>query len=128
MNLLIRILLTAVLVLVIAKFLPGVTVENFSTSVIVAIVLGLLNLFVKPVLVLFTFPVTIITLGLFLLVINALIILLCDNLVDGFNVKSFWTALIFSVLLSISQSIKDNTLKTCLGCKNVIILQPNFIM
>ena len=105
MNLLIRILLTAVLVLVIAKFLPGVTVENFSTSVIVAIVLGLLNLFVKPVLVLFTFPVTIITLGLFLLVINALIILLCDNLVDGFNVKSFWTALIFSVLLSISQSI-----------------------
>ena len=105
MNLLIRILLTAVLVLVIAKFLPGVTVENFSTSVIVAIVLGLLNLFVKPVLVLFTLPVTIITLGLFLLVINALIILLCDNLVDGFNVKSFWTALIFSVLLSISQSI-----------------------
>ena len=105
MNLLIRILLTAVLVLVIAKFLPGVTVENFSTSVIVAIVLGLLNLFVKPVLVLFTLPITIITLGLFLLVINALIILLCDNLVDGFNVKSFWTALIFSIILSISQSL-----------------------
>ena len=105
MNLLIRILITAILVLVIARFLPGVNVDNFTTSVIVAIVLGLLNLVVKPILVLLTLPVTIITLGLFLFIINALIILLCDNLVNGFRIESFWTALIFSVLLSISESI-----------------------
>jgi putative membrane protein len=56
-------------------------------------------------LILFTIPVTILTLGLFLLVINAIIILLCDNLVDGFSVNSFWTALFFSIVLTISESI-----------------------
>jgi putative membrane protein len=85
--------------------MTGVDVDSFTTSLIVAIVLGLLNLFVKPILVLFTIPVTIVTLGLFLLVINAIIILLCDNLVDGFSVNSFWTALFFSIVLTISESI-----------------------
>ena len=105
MNLLIRILLTAVLVMAIAYFMPGVVVDSFMTSVIVAVVLGLLNIFIKPLLVLFTLPVTILTFGLFLLVINALIILLCTEIVTGFEVKSFWTALLFSVVLSILQSI-----------------------
>ncbi len=105
MNLLIRILLTAVLVLFISRILPGVRVDDFMTSIIVAIVLGLLNLFVKPILVILTLPVTIITLGLFLLVINALVILLCAELVSGFTVRSFWNALIFSVILSIFQSL-----------------------
>jgi putative membrane protein len=105
MNLLIRILLTSILVLIIARFLPGVSVDTFATSIIVAIVLGLLNLFVKPILILFTLPITILTLGLFLLVINALIILLCSNLVNGFRVDTFWTALFFSILLSVAQSI-----------------------
>jgi putative membrane protein len=68
-------------------------------------VLGLLNFFVKPVLVLFTLPVTVFTLGLFLLVINAIIILLCDHFVDGFDVNGFWTALFFSIILSLSQSL-----------------------
>ncbi|WP_166920605.1 phage holin family protein [Flavobacterium poyangense] len=105
MNLLLRLLVTAVLVLVIAHFLPGVHVASFTTAVIVAVVLGLLNLFIKPILVILTFPVTIVTLGLFLLVINAVIILLCTNIVGGFKVDSFWTALFFSVILSILQSI-----------------------
>ena len=105
MNLLIRILLTAVLVMVIAYFMPGVVVDSFMTSVIVAVVLGLLNIFIKPLLVLFTLPVTLLTFGLFLLVINALIILLCTEIVTGFEVKSFWTALLFSIVLSILQSI-----------------------
>jgi putative membrane protein len=60
---------------------------------------------VKPVLVLFTLPVTVFTLGLFLLVINAIMILLCDHFVDGFNVNSFWTAMLFSIILSLSQSL-----------------------
>lgn len=105
MNLVLRILLTAVSVLIIAHFMPGVQVANFMTSLIVAIVLALLNLIVKPILVILTLPVTIVTLGLFLLVINALIIMLCDKIVNGFSVESFWIALFFSIILSIVQSI-----------------------
>ena len=100
-----RIIVTAILVMVIAHFMNGVHVANFTTSLIVAVVLGLLNLFIKPLIVLFTLPVTILTLGLFLLVINALIILLCTEIVSGFSVASFWTALIFSIILSLLQSI-----------------------
>jgi putative membrane protein len=98
-------LITAILVLVIAHFMPGVVVDSFMTSVIVAVVLGLLNIFIKPILILFTLPITIVTFGLFLLVINALIIMLCTKIVGGFHVESFWTAVFFSILLSISQSI-----------------------
>ncbi|RZJ31179.1 MAG: phage holin family protein [Flavobacterium sp.] len=105
MNLLLRILVTAVLVMVISSFMDGVHVAGFMTSVIVAIVLGLLNIFIKPIIILFTLPVTILTLGLFLLVINALIILLCTKIVGGFSVDSFVTALIFSIILSITQSV-----------------------
>lgn len=105
MKLLLRLLVTAGLVLLIANFLPGVHVASFTTAIIVAIVLGLLNLFIKPILVILTLPVTFITLGLFLLVINAVIILLCTNIVGGFAVDSFWTALFFSVILSILQSV-----------------------
>lgn len=105
MNLIIRILVTAFLVMVIAHFMPGVTVASFTTSVIVAIVLALLNLFIKPILVLLTLPVTILTLGLFLLVINALIILLCTKIVGGFAVDGILTALFFSIILSLLQSI-----------------------
>ena len=105
MKLLVRILVTSMLVMFIAYLMKGVTVDGFEAALIVSVVLGLLNIFVKPVLILFTLPVTLFTLGLFLLVINATIILLCDNLVDGFNIDSFWTALLFSIVLSISESI-----------------------
>ena len=105
MSFIIRLLITAVVVVLLAQFLPGVAVASFGTAVIVAIVLALLNLIVKPILVLFTLPVTVLTLGLFLLVINAVIILLVDAFIAGFNVDGFWVALIFSLLLSIVQSI-----------------------
>lgn len=105
MKLLIRILITSILVLLIARFMTGVVVDNFTTSLLVAVVLGLLNVFIKPIFVLLTLPFTIFTLGLFLLVINAVIILLCANIVGGFKVDSFFTALLFSVVLSLSQSI-----------------------
>ncbi len=105
MKLIIRILLTAVVVFLIAKFLPGVSVAGYGTAIVVAVVLALLNLIVKPILVLLTLPVTILTLGLFLLVINAIIILLADSFISGFGVDGFWIALIFSLLLSIFQSI-----------------------
>jgi len=105
MKLLLRILITSLLVMAISYLMKGVVVDEFTTALTVAIVLGLLNFFVKPVLVLFTFPVTVFTLGLFLLVINAIIILLCDHFVDGFDVNGFWTALFFSIILSLSQSL-----------------------
>jgi putative membrane protein len=85
--------------------MTGVHVAGFTTALIVAVVLGLLNIFIKPILVVLTLPITFVTLGLFLLVINALIIILCDNIVGGFSVDSFWTALFFSIILSILQSI-----------------------
>ena len=110
MNLIVRILVTAFIVLLLANFLGGVSVDGFGTSIIVAIVLGLLNLIVKPLMVLFTLPVTLLTLGLFLFVINAVIILLCSELVGGFHVASFWTALLFSILLSILQSVMSGLL------------------
>ena len=105
MNLLIRLIVTAGIVMLLAHFLPGVSVSGFIAALIVAIVLGVLNVIVKPILVILTIPITIITLGLFLFVINACIILLADKFVDGFGVTGFWTALLFSILLSISQSI-----------------------
>lgn len=105
MKLLVRILITSALVLLISHFMTGVHLAGFTTALIVAVVLGLLNIFIKPIIVILTLPVTIFTLGLFLLAINAIIILLCDAIVGGFGVDSFLTALIFSIILSISQSI-----------------------
>jgi putative membrane protein len=105
MGLIIRIIVTACLVFGIAHFLPGVHVAGFYTAAVVAVVLGLLNVFIKPIMVLLTLPFTIVTLGLFLLVINALVIVLCTKIVGGFTVDTFWVAMFFSIILSISQSI-----------------------
>lgn len=105
MKVLLRLIVTAILVVVLANILPGVRVDGFLEAIVLATVLALLNIFVKPILILFTLPVTFLTLGVFLLVINALIILLADGLVNGFDVDGFWNALIFSLLLSILQSV-----------------------
>ena len=105
MKILLRLVITAVLVLLIANFLSGVHVASFVTSLIVAFVLGIIYIFIKPIMILFTLPFTIFTLGLFLLVINAIVIIMCTKIVGGFTVDSFWTALVFSVVLSILQSI-----------------------
>lgn len=100
-----RILLSALAVVILAKLLTGIYVDSYITAIIVAIVLSLLNFIVKPILVIFTLPVTILTFGLFLLIINAIIILLADSLVTGFDVKNIWWALLFSLLLSFFQSV-----------------------
>ena len=83
----------------------GVQVDTIPTAVLVAVVIGLLNTFLKPILVFFTFPVTVLTLGLFLLVINAGMVMLCDYFLTGFTVNSFWNALLFSIILSVLQSL-----------------------
>lgn len=105
MKLILRILLTALAVLLLANFLPGIHVVDYTSAIFVAIVLGLLRVTVKPLLILFTLPVTVVTLGLFLLAINAFIIMMAGSFLDGFSVDGFWWALLFSILLSFLQSI-----------------------
>lgn len=111
MNLILRILLSAIAVVILAYILPGVGIDSYVTAIIVAIVLSLLNLIVKPILIILTLPITILTLGLFLLIINAAIILLASNIVSGFHIDSIWWALLFSLLLSFLQSILFSFLK-----------------
>lgn len=105
MRLIVNVLITALLVFLLANFLPGVHVDGFASSIWVVIVLSLLNFIVKPILKLISLPITIISLGLFLFVINALIVWMCSGLVSGFSIDGFWSALLFSLVLSIVQSI-----------------------
>lgn len=111
MKLILRLLLNALAVVILSYVLPGVGVDSMFTAIIVAVVLSVLNFLVKPILVILTLPITVLTLGLFLLVINAIIILITANLIDGFQVTSFWWAIIFSLLLSFLQAILHSILK-----------------
>ena len=104
MNFLIRLLVSALAAMLTAYLLPGVKIDNFITALILALVLAVLNVLVKPVLIILTLPVTIVTLGLFLLVINAIIILFASHLVSGFKVNGFWWALLFSIVMTIINS------------------------
>lgn len=111
MKLIIKLLVSALAVIIIANILPGVTLVDNTTAIYVAIVIAVLNVVLKPILVILTLPITIVTLGLFLLIINAIIIKLASNLIDGFSVSSIWIALLFSILLSFLQSILNSLLK-----------------
>lgn len=105
MDLIVSLLVTAVAVMLTAYILPGVAVSNFWSALGVAIVLAVLNAFVKPIITVLTLPINILTLGLFTLVINALIIMLADRIVEGFKVNNFLIALIFAIILSIINSL-----------------------
>ncbi len=107
MKLIVRWLLLAAALLLVAKVYPGVTVASFSSAMIAALVLGLLNTLVRPLLVLLTLPVTLITLGLFLFVINALMFWSASGLLSGFNVAGFSAALIGSVIYSLCGMVID---------------------
>ena len=111
MNGIARFLMAGVAVLLTAYLLPGVHVEHYGYALLAALLIGLANAVVKPILVIFTIPITIVTLGLFLLVINAAVILLVDYLTPGFAVDGFWWALAFSLILSIFNSLFGNLLK-----------------
>lgn len=107
MGFIIKLLLTGVAAIIAAYILPGVQIDTFITALILALVLALLNAVVRPILVILTIPVTVLTLGLFLLVINALIVLLADYLIAGFNVDGFLWALIFGLVLAVITAILD---------------------
>ncbi|MFN8321480.1 MAG: phage holin family protein [Chitinophagales bacterium] len=106
MNFIIKLFLNAIAVVITAYILPGVHLESFGYALLLAALLSLLNVSVKPVLIFLTIPATIISLGLFLLVINAFIVELAAWILKpGFDVATFWQALFFSILLSIINSI-----------------------
>lgn len=94
-------LLSGLAVLLSAYLLPGVDVDNYGYALLAAAVISLTNMVVKPILIILTIPITVLTLGLFLLVINAIVILLVDFFVPGFYVDGFWWALVFSLILSV---------------------------
>ena len=106
MNIISRILITAVVAFGLSYILQsGIHIDTFWTALIFAVVLAIFNAFIKPILIILTFPITLFTFGLFLLVINALMILLASKFVTGFKVDGFWWALLFSLLLSILTSL-----------------------
>lgn len=111
MGLLINWLTSACAIMVAAYFLPGIHIENFLTAFVLALVLGILNAIVKPILFLFTLPITILTLGLFTFVLNALIVIVATYFVRGFTVHGFLWALIFSIALSLLNAILGKVFK-----------------
>lgn len=113
MNFFVRLISSTLAILVVAYLMmPHVKVDDALTAVVLAAVLALLNTLVKPVLIFLTLPITIVTLGFFLLVINALMILLASRLVPGFSVDGFGWALLFSIILSIVTSIFNTLAKS----------------
>lgn len=105
MKLITKLLLTALTLLVVATYIPGIEVEGFYPAVIAAITIGLLNLFVRPVLFLLTLPITVLTLGLFMIVINAFLFWFAASFIDGFMVETFWHALLGSLIVSVVSAV-----------------------
>lgn len=105
-----KLIISTLAVLIASYLLPGVSIEgnSFFTALVVAAVLSFLNAIVKPIMILLTIPITIVTFGFFLLVINAFMILIASKLVSGFYVNGFWWALLFSLILSLTTSILES--------------------
>jgi putative membrane protein len=111
MKLILKWLLSAAALLAVAHFYPGVVVTSFTAALIAAFVIGLLNTIIRPIFVLLTLPLTVITLGLFLFVINALMFYMASGLLDGFKVKGFTAALIGSLLYSVAGMVIEAALE-----------------
>jgi putative membrane protein len=108
MRFIIRVTVTSLAVFLLATLLPGVQVQNLGWAILVSVVLVLMNVYVKPLLVFLTLPITVFTLGFFLLVINACIILMTSHVLkEGFKVDGFWIAFLFSILLSMVTSLME---------------------
>lgn len=108
MTLLLVWILNAVALLVVAYVLPGIVVASFGSAMLAALVLGLINSLVKPVLILLTLPITIVTLGLFLLVLNALMFWFAGSILKGFQVNGFWWAVGGAILYSLIAGFLSN--------------------
>jgi putative membrane protein len=104
MNFILRLLVIAALCFILAQVLPGVHVKSYGTAILFAVVLGLLNVFLRPLLILLTLPLTVFTFGLFLFIINTIIVMLASSWINGFTIDSFGWGLVFSLLLSLLTS------------------------
>ncbi|HZJ18515.1 MAG TPA: phage holin family protein [Patescibacteria group bacterium] len=111
MNILVSLTVSSLAILITSYLLPGIHIGDFLTAVILAVILGIINTVLKPILVIFTLPINILSLGLFTLVINAFLILLAAKIVSGFYVDGFWWALLFSIVLSIINSFLNSLAK-----------------
>lgn len=109
MAILINWVLSAFVIIAASYLLPGVSVDNFTAALVTALVLGIINAFIKPVLLILTLPITLITLGLFTIVINAILILLTDAIVPGFRVDGFLWALLLGIFLAIVNTFLHKT-------------------
>ena len=118
MKILVRWLLLAAALLLVAHVAPGITVASFTSALIAALVLGLFNTLVRPLLVLLTLPVTLITLGLFLFVINALMFWAAASVLEGFNVAGFGSALIGSLIYSVCGMVIDVAVERLSGASS----------
>jgi putative membrane protein len=105
MNFILRLLVTALVAFALAQLLKGIHVDTYWTALVFALVLAILNVLVKPILIILTLPLTIVTLGLFLFVVNTLVVLLASRFVDGFKIANFWWGLLFALLLSLVTSV-----------------------
>jgi putative membrane protein len=110
MKLLTRILITALALLLVSYLIPGIEVASFYAAIIAALILGLLNILVKPILVILTLPITILTLGLFIFVINAGLFLFAASFIDGFAVDGFISALLGSLIVSVISAFANRLL------------------
>jgi putative membrane protein len=111
MKFLVRIIVIAAVSYGLAHVLKGIHIDTFWTAIVFAVVLAILNIFIKPLIILLTLPVTILTLGLFLFIINALVVLLASRFVDGISIANFGWALLFSLILSLVTSVLDRELE-----------------
>lgn len=105
MKLIVHWLASAAAVFVTAYLLPGVDVIDYWTALVVAIVLGIVNAILRPLLLILTLPINVLTLGLFTFVLNALLVLMVSNIVPGFAVDGFWSAVFFGLVLSLVNSV-----------------------
>lgn len=111
MQILINWIISAMVIFSISYIVPGVRVDTFTSALVVALVLGIINAFLKPVLLILTLPINVLSLGLFTLVLNALLILLVDRLVPGFEVGGFFQAFIFGIVLTLANTFINHVYK-----------------
>ena len=110
MKLITKLALTTLTLLVVAKYLPGISIDGWYPALIAAVILGLLNLFVRPILILLTLPITILTIGLFVIIINAMLFAFAASFIEGFTVTSFGYAVLGSLIVSMVSTVANRYL------------------
>lgn len=111
MKMISRLLLTTLALLVVARYVPGISIDGLYPALIASLILGFLNLFVRPIIIILTLPLTLLTIGLFILVINASLFLFASSFIKGFSVVGFWPALIGSLIVSVISTIGNRYIK-----------------